>query len=202
MPDSRRPGGTPDRRPGGTPDHAAARAGRSTVPRPRCLVAGHPARSQADWGAAWGDLLLLADCIRRTCLRQRAFLGWCALRDLDPVVAARHDREPYVQWLQETRGFKPSTVFRRTSVIAGLYRTLRHRRCAAAFTGGPRPVDHRAPGVTDPGPHPICGRGPAGRRPPPAPGRSSPHRRRGRPTCLASGRAGCPADSRHGRLAP
>ncbi len=31
--------------------------------------------------------------------------------------------ELYVRWLQETRRYEPSTVSRRTSVIAGLYRT-------------------------------------------------------------------------------
>jgi len=48
----------------------------------------------------------------------RVFLGWCAARDLDPLGAARHDLELYVRWLQETRRYKPSTVSRRTSVIA------------------------------------------------------------------------------------
>lgn len=53
----------------------------------------------------------------------RVFLGWCTARDLDPLVAARRDLELYVRWLQETRRYKPSTVSRRTSVIAGFYRT-------------------------------------------------------------------------------
>ncbi|MDQ3716521.1 MAG: hypothetical protein M3381_11000, partial [Actinomycetota bacterium] len=53
----------------------------------------------------------------------RVFLDWCAARDLDPLAAQRRDLELYVRWLQETRRYKPSTVSRRTSVIAGFYRT-------------------------------------------------------------------------------
>ena len=38
-------------------------------------------------------------------------------------MAQRHELELYVRWLQPTRRYKPSTVSRRTSVIAGFYRT-------------------------------------------------------------------------------
>jgi integrase/recombinase XerD len=36
---------------------------------------------------------------------------------------ARHQLELYVRWLQKVRRYKPSTVPRRTSVVAGFYRT-------------------------------------------------------------------------------
>ena len=51
------------------------------------------------------------------------FLTWCAGLGLDTLVAGRADLERYVRWLQETRRFKPSTVSRRVSVVAGFYRT-------------------------------------------------------------------------------
>jgi len=53
----------------------------------------------------------------------RAFLGWCAGRDLDPLAAQRAHLEMYVRWMQEARRFKPATVSRRASVVAGFYRT-------------------------------------------------------------------------------
>jgi len=37
--------------------------------------------------------------------------------------ARRPHLELYLRWMQETRRFKPSTVSRRVSVVAGLYRT-------------------------------------------------------------------------------
>ena len=51
------------------------------------------------------------------------FLTWCASHGLDPLGAGRADLERYVRWVQETRAFKPSTVARRVSVVAGFYRT-------------------------------------------------------------------------------
>jgi site-specific recombinase XerD len=51
------------------------------------------------------------------------FFTWCAGQHLDPLTAGRADLERYVRWLQETRRFKPSTVSRRASVVAGFYRT-------------------------------------------------------------------------------
>ena len=57
---------------------------------------------------------------RRNCER---FLGWCAERDIEPLGAQRQHLELYVRWMQETRRYKPSTVSRRTSVLAGFYRT-------------------------------------------------------------------------------
>jgi integrase/recombinase XerD len=53
----------------------------------------------------------------------RALLGWCAKRDIEPLGAQRQHLELYVRWMQETRRYKPSTVSRRTSVLAGFYRT-------------------------------------------------------------------------------
>jgi integrase/recombinase XerD len=53
----------------------------------------------------------------------RVFLTWCAGQELDPLTARRHQFELYVRWLQEVRPYKPSTVSRRTSEVAGFYRT-------------------------------------------------------------------------------
>src|SRR5215472_10813341 len=53
----------------------------------------------------------------------RCFLSWCAEHGLDPLAARRPHLELYVRWMQETRRFKPSTVSRRFSVVAGFYRT-------------------------------------------------------------------------------
>ncbi len=52
----------------------------------------------------------------------RAYLAWCAERDLPPLAAVRAQVELYVRWMQEVRRFKPSTVSRRMSVVAGFYR--------------------------------------------------------------------------------
>ena len=53
----------------------------------------------------------------------RGYLNWCESRDLDPLAATRPHVEFYVRWLQEVRRYRPSTVSRRTSVVAGFYRT-------------------------------------------------------------------------------
>jgi site-specific recombinase XerD len=53
----------------------------------------------------------------------RCFLAWCAGHSLDPLTARRPHLEPYLRWRQEARHFKPSTVSRRVSVVAGFYRT-------------------------------------------------------------------------------
>ena len=53
----------------------------------------------------------------------RSFLTWCAERGMDPLAARRPHLELYIQWMQEVRRFKPSTVSRRFSVTAGFYRT-------------------------------------------------------------------------------
>ena len=53
----------------------------------------------------------------------RCYLGWCAERGLDPLAARRPHLELYIRWMQEVRRFKPSTVARRFSVVAGIYRT-------------------------------------------------------------------------------
>jgi integrase/recombinase XerD len=51
------------------------------------------------------------------------YLAWCAGRGLDPLIARRPHLELYIRWMQEVRRFKPSTVSRRFSVVAGFYRT-------------------------------------------------------------------------------
>jgi site-specific recombinase XerD len=47
----------------------------------------------------------------------RIYLTWCTDRDVKPLTARRHQVELYVRWLQEVRGFRPSTVSRRLSVV-------------------------------------------------------------------------------------
>ena len=53
----------------------------------------------------------------------RGYLNWCESHDLDPLAATRPHIELYVRWLQEVRRYRPSTVSRRMSVVAGFYRT-------------------------------------------------------------------------------
>jgi integrase/recombinase XerD len=53
----------------------------------------------------------------------QVFFEWCRERQLPPLAAQRHDLELYLRWLQDVRRFKPSTVSRRLSVVAGFYRT-------------------------------------------------------------------------------
>ncbi len=53
----------------------------------------------------------------------RMFFSWCETRQLAPLAAQRHDLELYLRWLQDVRRFKPSTVSRRLSVVAGFYTT-------------------------------------------------------------------------------
>jgi site-specific recombinase XerD len=50
-------------------------------------------------------------------------LTWCGEHGVQPLATHRVDLELYVRWMQETRRFKPSTVSRRISVLAGFYRT-------------------------------------------------------------------------------
>jgi integrase/recombinase XerD len=57
------------------------------------------------------------------CSDLRSFLSWCAERHLHPLTARRPHLELYIRWMQEIRRFKPSTVSRRFSVVAGFYRT-------------------------------------------------------------------------------
>src|SRR5215469_8840382 len=53
----------------------------------------------------------------------RCYRTWCADRGLDPLTARRPHLELYIRWMQEIRRFKPSTIARRFSVVAGFYRT-------------------------------------------------------------------------------
>jgi hypothetical protein len=93
----------------------------------------------------------------------RCFLSWCGERQLHPLSARRLHLELYLRWMQEVRRFKPSTVSRRFSVIAGFYRT-------AVIDGllNHSPAEHvRRPTVP---PEPRIGAGAARRRSRPAPG--------------------------------
>jgi hypothetical protein len=53
----------------------------------------------------------------------RGYLLWSQSRHLDPLVAPRPQIELYVRWLQEVRRYRPATVSRRVSVVAGFCRT-------------------------------------------------------------------------------
>ena len=53
----------------------------------------------------------------------RGYLSGAQSRGLDPLAATRPHIELYVRWLQEVRRYRPSTVSRRVSVVAGFYRT-------------------------------------------------------------------------------
>ncbi|MGN6577247.1 MAG: tyrosine-type recombinase/integrase [Nocardioides sp.] len=53
----------------------------------------------------------------------RSYLTWCGRQGLDPLVAQRPHIELFLRWMQEIGHYKPSTVSRRLSVVAGFYRT-------------------------------------------------------------------------------
>ena len=53
----------------------------------------------------------------------RCYLSWCASTARDPMQARRVDLELYLRWMQLQRRYKPSTVSRRLSIVAGFYRT-------------------------------------------------------------------------------
>jgi integrase/recombinase XerD len=73
----------------------------------------------------------------------RSYLTWCAERPLDPLAARRPHLELYLRWMQEVRRFKPSTISRRFSVVAGFYRT-----CVIDGVLDHSPADHvRRPAV-------------------------------------------------------
>jgi site-specific recombinase XerD len=52
----------------------------------------------------------------------RSFIGWAAEHGLHPLEAKRAHIELYLRWLQEVRRYRPSTVSRRLSILAGFYR--------------------------------------------------------------------------------
>jgi integrase/recombinase XerD len=72
----------------------------------------------------------------------RAYLAWCADRQLDPLAAVRPQVELYVRCMQEIRRLQPSTVSRRMSIVAGFHRTaviddlLEHSPAATHGTHG------------------------------------------------------------------
>jgi integrase/recombinase XerD len=73
----------------------------------------------------------------------RCYLSWCAERGLDPLAGRRPHLELYIRWMQEIRRFKPSTVSRRFSVVAGFYKT-----CVIDGLLDRSPADHvRRPAV-------------------------------------------------------
>jgi hypothetical protein len=81
----------------------------------------------------------------------RAYLGWCADRHLGSLTASRPQVELYVRWTQVIRRLKPSTVSRRTSLVAGFYRTavidgLLERECYGR--GWPRPTATSRPSTS------------------------------------------------------
>lgn len=53
----------------------------------------------------------------------RSFVHWCGRQGLDPLAAQRPHVELFLRWMQEIGRYKPSTVSRRLSVVAGFYRT-------------------------------------------------------------------------------
>ena len=81
----------------------------------------------------------------------RCYLAWCAEQGLDPLAAQRPHLELYIRWMQEIRRFKPSTISRRFSVVAGFYRTC-------VFDGALEhsPAEHvRRPSVPAESPNPC-----------------------------------------------
>ena len=53
----------------------------------------------------------------------RSYLTWCERQGLDPLAARRPHVELFLRWMQEVCCYKPSTVSRRLSIVAGFYRT-------------------------------------------------------------------------------
>jgi hypothetical protein len=53
----------------------------------------------------------------------RIYFNWFTDHDLNLLEARRADVELYVRWSQEMRRFRPSTISRRLSVVAGFYHT-------------------------------------------------------------------------------
>jgi site-specific recombinase XerD len=79
----------------------------------------------------------------------RCYLAWCAERGLDPLAARRPHLELYIRWMQEIRQLKPSTVWRRFSVVAGFYKT-----CVIDSLLEHSPAEHvRRPSVPRSHPH-------------------------------------------------
>src|SRR4051794_37662771 len=81
----------------------------ATRPVLRLAVAAYLTRFKASRGSTESDL--------------RGFLVWCEDRGLDAFTATRPHLELYLRWLQEVRRYRPSTVPRQMSVVAGFYRT-------------------------------------------------------------------------------
>jgi site-specific recombinase XerD len=61
------------------------------------------------------------DTLRAYTQDLRAFLTWCAERDVEPLRAQRPHLELYLRWMEQ-RGFAPATIGRRFTTVAGFYR--------------------------------------------------------------------------------
>ena len=53
----------------------------------------------------------------------RCYVNWCLRQGLEPLAAQRPHVELFLRWMQEIGRYRPSTVSRRLSVVAGFYRT-------------------------------------------------------------------------------
>lgn len=51
------------------------------------------------------------------------FFRWCETEAVEPLTCRRVDIELYLRWMQLTCKYKPSTVSRRLSVVAGFFKT-------------------------------------------------------------------------------
>jgi len=90
------------------------------------FVPGDPAAPLTDWlrlAVAAYLARFKGSCREHTESDLRCYLSWCAERGLDPLAARRLHLELCIRWMQESRRFRPSTVSRRFSVTAGIYRT-------------------------------------------------------------------------------
>src|SRR5215467_14543843 len=125
----------------------------------------------------------------------RCYLSWCTERGLDPLAARRPHLELYIRWMQEIRHFKPSTVSRRFSVVAGFYRT-----CVIDGLLGHSPAEHvRRPSV--PRSHPRSGSPTCNSKPssPPAASHRTPATSRWSP---CSGCSACGSSKPPGQTSP
>jgi integrase/recombinase XerD len=52
----------------------------------------------------------------------RTFFHWCASRGVAVFAMTRPHVELYVRWMEEERGYAPSTIARRLSTVVGFYR--------------------------------------------------------------------------------
>jgi integrase/recombinase XerD len=67
----------------------------------------------------------------------KSYLAWCRGHNLPSLSAQRAHIELYLRWMQEVEAYKPSTVSRRLSILAGFYRT-----CVIDGVLATSPVEH------------------------------------------------------------